>query len=127
MAKLICFVSMPFGQKPDARGAIIDFDAVYGELIAPAVESVGMQPLRADDELIGGLIHQATWERVILSDMALFDLSTGNANVLYELGVRHATRRSGTLIMFENASRIPFDVAMLRAFQYRVDSSGRPA
>ena len=32
----LCFVLMPFGRKPDAGGTIIDFDAVYQDVIAPA-------------------------------------------------------------------------------------------
>jgi hypothetical protein len=28
---------MPFGQKPAAGGAVIDFNAVYQELISPAI------------------------------------------------------------------------------------------
>ena len=35
----LCFVHMPFGQKPDASGATVDFDAVYRDLIAPAIEA----------------------------------------------------------------------------------------
>jgi hypothetical protein len=29
---------MPFGTKPDGTGASVDFDAVYRDLIAPAIE-----------------------------------------------------------------------------------------
>jgi hypothetical protein len=41
----LCFVLMPFGQKPSAGGATIDFDAVYKELIAPAIDRAGLEPL----------------------------------------------------------------------------------
>src|SRR5712691_2489763 len=44
----LCFILMPFGQKPAAGGAIIDFDAVYQELISPAIGEAGLEPLRAD-------------------------------------------------------------------------------
>lgn len=40
----LCFVLMPFGKKPDAAGALIDFDAVYREVIAPAIRAAGMDP-----------------------------------------------------------------------------------
>jgi hypothetical protein len=53
MQKPLCFILMPFGKKPGAGGAIIDFDAVYGELIKPAVEAAGLVPLRADEEQAG--------------------------------------------------------------------------
>ena len=33
----LCFVLMPFGTKPDSSGALIDFDGVFSELVAPAI------------------------------------------------------------------------------------------
>jgi hypothetical protein len=53
----LCFVVMPFGVKPDGRGALVGFDAGYERLIAPAVTDAGLTPLRADQEIVGGLIH----------------------------------------------------------------------
>jgi hypothetical protein len=38
--KPLCFVLMPFGKKPDGSGRLVDFDAVYGDLIAPAIADV---------------------------------------------------------------------------------------
>ena len=58
MTRPLCFVLMPFGQKPDGTGQLIDFDAVYQELIAPAITSAGLEPLRADEERDGGIIHK---------------------------------------------------------------------
>ncbi|MGD2114277.1 MAG: hypothetical protein PVG07_04435, partial [Acidobacteriota bacterium] len=87
-ARPLCFVLMPFGEKPDAAGAVIDFDAVYEELIRPAVEAAGLEPLRADEERVGGIIHKPMFERLVLCDYAVADLTTANANVFYELGVR---------------------------------------
>ena len=37
MTRPLCFVLMPFGKKPDAAGCLVDFDAVYHDLIAPAI------------------------------------------------------------------------------------------
>ena len=84
---------MPFGRKPDAAGRVIDFDRVYGELIAPAIAEAELEPLRADEEQTGGIIHKPMFERLILCEYAVADLTTANANVFYELGVRHAVRR----------------------------------
>jgi hypothetical protein len=55
----LCFVLMPFGTKPAAGGATIDFDTVYKELIVSAIEQAGLEPLRADEEMTGGVIHMA--------------------------------------------------------------------
>ena len=42
MSRPLCFVLMPFGKKPGAGGAVIDFDAVYRELIEPAIEAADL-------------------------------------------------------------------------------------
>ena len=84
--------ALPFGRKPTSAGATVDFDAVYGELIAPGVDAAGLDPIRADQELTGGIIHTPMFERLILCEFAVADLTTANANVFYELGVRHAPR-----------------------------------
>ena len=92
MAHPLCFVLMPFGRKPDAAGRLVDFDAVYRELIAPAIADAKLEPLRADEEMTGGIIHKPMFERLILCEYAVADLTTANANVFYELGVRHVAR-----------------------------------
>jgi tetratricopeptide (TPR) repeat protein len=117
---------MPFGQKPDAAGAVIDFDAVYKDLIAPAIDSADLQPIRADEEMTGGIIHKPMFERLMLCEYAVADLTTANANVFYELGVRHAVRPWSTVLIFAEGSRLPFDVAYLRAVPYRLSPDGKP-
>jgi hypothetical protein len=92
MPQSLCFVLMPFGKKPGQAGSLIDFDSVYRELIAPAITAAGLEPLRADEEMTGGIIHKPMFERLILCEYAVADLTTANANVFYELGVRHAVR-----------------------------------
>lgn len=122
----LCFVLMPFGQKPDAGGAVINFDAVYRDVIAPAIRDADMEPLRADEEVTGGIIHKAMFERLILCEYAVADLTTANANVFYELGVRHAVRPWSTVALFAKGSRLPFDVTMLRAIPYTLTPAGTP-
>lgn len=126
MNKPLCFVLMPFGKKPDAAGALIDFDAVYQELIKPAIEEADLEPLRADEEMTGGIIHKPMFERLILCEFAVADLTTANANVFYELGLRHAVRGWSTALIFGEGSRLPFDVALLRAMPYRLSAAGLP-
>jgi hypothetical protein len=118
---------MPFGRKPDAAGRLVDFDAVYQDLIAPAVAAANLEPLRADEELTGGIIHKPMFERLLLCEYAVADLTTANANVFYELGVRHAARAWSTVLIFASGgSQLPFDVAPLRAMPYKVTAAGVP-
>ena len=127
MARPLCFVLMPFGRKPDAAGRTVDFDSVYQELIAPAIAQADMEPLRADEEMTGGIIHKPMFERLILCDYAVADLTTANANVFYELGLRHAVRKWSTVLIFaEGGSQLPFDVAPLRALPYKLTPAGTP-
>ncbi|MGB8719323.1 MAG: hypothetical protein WCD46_08425, partial [Desulfobacterales bacterium] len=87
MSLPLCFVLMPFGKKPATAGALVDFDAVYAQLIAPAVAAAGLEPIRADEEAAGGIIQKPMFERLLLCPFAVADLTTANANVFYELGV----------------------------------------
>ncbi len=127
MPKPLCFVLMPFGQKPGAGGAVIDFDAVYRDLIKPAVDAASLTPLRADEEQAGGIIHKPMFERLILCDFAVADLTTANANVFYELGVRHAVKPATTVLLFAaGGTRLPFDLAPLRTLMYQLGADGKP-
>ncbi|NUU18494.1 DUF4071 domain-containing protein [Cellulomonas humilata] len=110
---------MPFGTKPDpAQGAPIDFNRVYDAAIRPGVVAAGMEPIRADEEELGGIIHKAMFERLLLCEFAVADLTTSNANVLYELGIRHAARPRSTLTLFAAHKPLPFDVNLLRTVRY---------
>jgi hypothetical protein len=117
---------MPFGTKGSARRRI-HFDDVYGEVIKPAVEGAGMQCVRADEEQAGGIIHRPMFERLLLCEFAVADLSLANANVFYELGIRHAVRPWSTVLVFQKDSRLPFDVGPLRGLPYRLGPDGKPA
>lgn len=123
----LCFVLMPFGRKPTIGGGIIDFDAVYEKLIAPAIQGAELEPLRADKETAGGIIHKPMYERLILCKYAVADLTTANANVFYELGLRHAVRRKSTVLLFaRDAGQLPFDAGPLRALPYSLGKDGKP-
>jgi tetratricopeptide (TPR) repeat protein len=127
MSAPLCFVLMPFGDKTDAAGKIIKFDEVYKQVIQPAIADAGMMPLRADEELTRGTIHKPMYERLILCDFAVADLTTANANVFYELGIRHAVRAGATVLLFAAGGRLPFDAAPLRSVPYDLTESGVPA
>ena len=75
----LCFVLMPFGTKPDPGSNVtIKFDAIYQEVIRPAIEAAGLKAIRADEERVGGIIHKPMFERLILCDFAVADLTTAN-------------------------------------------------
>lgn len=118
---------MPFGQKRHELGHIIDFDAVYKDMIAPAIAAANLEPIRADEERVGGAIHKPMFERLLLCEYAVADLTGANPNVYYELGVRHARRPHSTVLLFCEGTKLPFDIALLRGMFYSVDETGAPS
>lgn len=119
--KPLCFVLMPFKKKPDPTGGKdIDFDRIYETAIKPAIEEAGMKSIRADQEKTGGIIHKPMFERLLLCDFAVADLTTANANVFYELGVRHTARPATTVTIFAEKQPIPFDINFLSSLPYEL-------
>lgn len=118
LMKPVCFVIMPFGKKKDADGKMIDFDKIYREFIYPAIEVAKMESVRADEETVNGIIHKPMYERLLLCDYAVADLTTSNANVLYELGIRHAVKPFTTINVYATGSKLPFDVNGVRCLPY---------
>jgi hypothetical protein len=114
---------MPFGKKKDEKGQEINFDLIYKDLIQPAIEEAGMEAVRADEEMVSGFIHKPMYERLLLCEYAIADLTTANANVFYELGVRHAARPHHTLSIFSENTTLPFDVRPLRSYPYKMDKN----
>jgi tetratricopeptide (TPR) repeat protein len=122
----LCFVLMPFGKKMDAAGRVTNFDSVYEKIIAPAVARAGLEPIRADEEKIGGTIHKPMFERLMLCHYAVADITGANPNVFYELGIRHAMRPRSTVIVFGEGTVLPFDIALVRGLSYKTDGAGEP-
>src|SRR5215471_10525994 len=117
----LCFVDMPFGQKPDLKsGVVVDFDQIYNKAIKPAIEECGLEALRGDEERTGGIIHGAMFARLLLAEFVVADLTLANPNVFYELGIRHAAKPFTTVPIFANVSALPFDVALVRAVGYQL-------
>jgi len=120
----LCFILIPFGKKKDAKGRVIDFDLIYHDFIKKAVEQAGLEPIRADEELLGGTIHKPMFERLILCEFAIADLTSLNPNVFYELGVRHAIRGQTTIPIFAFDAELPFDLKMERTIPYKLSQEG---
>ena len=127
------FVVMPFGKKevpkkpctdlpphPTAKDEAlkVDFNAVYQELFKPALEAAGLQPFRADDEEAAGDILKDMFAELVTADFVLADISILNANVFYELGIRHTVGPRGVICLHAGWADRPFDVAPQRTFKY---------
>jgi hypothetical protein len=95
MSKKNCFVVMGFGKKVDFEtGKEFDLDMTYKNVIKPAVEAAGVECVRADEITHAGVIDVPMYERILDADLVIADISTGNRDAIYELGVRHAATPS---------------------------------
>jgi Flp pilus assembly protein TadD len=127
-----CFVIMPFGKKK-VGDKEVDFDFIYDHVFKPAVESVDLPeggrlvPRRTDHDYFSGLISQEMFEYIEYSRFALADVSGLNANVFYELGVRHRAHESGTAIFRQETAPPPFDIGQVKAFPYEYEPESKVA
>jgi len=121
-----CFVIMPFGKKKDVDGSEVDFDDVYHNLIEKAVESLGMDCERCDEIVDTGSIHLKMFNGIFEADVAVVDITSLNANVFYELGVRHALNKHVTLVIRkQNNLPPPFNINGLNVFGYEMDNEDK--
>jgi tetratricopeptide (TPR) repeat protein len=122
------FVAMPFGTKPGADGKDIDFNRVYAEYIAPALEAAGLTVFRADQEQRAGDIRTDMFQELLVADLVVADLTIDNPNVWYELGVRHALRARGVVLVCGGQVTTAFDLYTDRKLRYALkDGAPDPA
>jgi hypothetical protein len=102
----------------DGKGNEIDFNKVAGELISPALAAIGAEGRETLDIFESGNIRFDMFRRLLTADIVVADLSISNANVYYELGIRHALREHGTVMIRCDADSFPFDLQTDRYFTY---------
>jgi hypothetical protein len=127
MPKPFCFMIMPFGKKPTqaeaGRGVPeIDFNALWDHGFAPTLIGLGYEPVRADQDT-GALIVTQMLERLYFADLVLADMTIPNGNVYYEVGIRHASREKGCVLLAADWSKQLFDVAQIRTVRYPLTDS----
>ncbi len=118
------FVAMPFGVKKDSQGNEIDFNRVYAELIKPALEAAGLEVFRADEEQRAGGILPDMFQELLIADLVVADLTIDNPNVWYELGVRHALRARGVVLICGGQVTTAFDLYTDRKLRYGIKNGG---
>jgi hypothetical protein len=119
-SRVDCFVMMPFAE---------EFDRIYHDAIRPgallAAERVGisMSVTRADEYTLPSHITRDIVEMLFRCSCAVADLTDGNPNVFYELGVAHAMGDK-TLMITQDVERLPFDLRNYRVLAYSSDDAG---
>lgn len=118
--KPVCFVIMGFGEKPDyPRNRTLNLDKSYENIIKPAATKAGYTCIRCDEIKHSGLIDDPMYRNLLEAELVIADITTLNANAMYELGIRHAVRPFSTIIIAQEEEKIPFDTNHILVFPYK--------
>jgi len=95
-------------------------DDVMNHVLLPALSN-SFEIIRADKIVKPGSITQDVIEHVYESDLVVADLTGLNANVMYEVGIRHSFNRP-IIQIAQNGQKLPFDIASERMIFFDVTS-----
>ncbi len=96
-----------------------DFDKVESDLIKPAMKELGLSGGTTGEVFEAGDIREDMFSELLLADIVIADITIYNANVFYELGIRHALRDKRTiLIKCAGYDETPFDIIGYRYVSY---------
>jgi hypothetical protein len=114
------FVIRGFGTKKDSGGNSVDFELVHATLIEPALKRCDMAGGTTAQEVDAGNIRADMFALILEADIVICDITVHNANVFYELGVRHALRKKHTILIKGDPSNdtTPFDLSTDRYLKY---------
>jgi hypothetical protein len=116
-----CFIVMPITTPEtlvSAYGSDREhFHHVLEHLFVPAVEKAGLTAIRP---LAQGadVIHAEIIKNIEQADVVLCDISSLNANVFFELGIRTALNKPVCVVKDELTNKIPFDTGIINHHTY---------
>lgn len=124
---LTCFIVGPIGDRLEPLGTEgrmrhENASQMWENVFEPACAAFGLAPVRADKIAEAGEIPEQIFTYLRDADVVIADLTGGNANVMYELGLRH-TRDKITIQIGEH-ERLPFDVNTIRTVKFKRSEAG---
>jgi nucleoside 2-deoxyribosyltransferase len=111
------FMIMPFAEA---------FTGIYTDVIRPLVKDLGLSITRGDEfSSVNGSIIEEVWSALNNCQFVIAEITGGNDNVFYELGIAHTLNKPAILITQATApEKVPFDIRHLRYIQYENTASG---
>lgn len=108
-----CFFVMPFDNS---------FDLVYGTLRKDLTDA-GYICSRVDEVPKSIPIISKILKEIAESQFIIVDITNGNANVFYELGISHSFKDAQNILLIKRKdSKVAFDVLHLTYFEYENDN-----
>jgi hypothetical protein len=109
-----CFVMMPFRS---------EYDALYTEVLEPAIKSVHLDPLRVDIEHLVGNVVNAIRSAATTCVCGVAVLTEVRPNVTYEIGLMHGQNKPVVIVCeflphSEVLPELPYDLRVDRVIGY---------
>jgi hypothetical protein len=111
------FMIMPFAAS---------FSGLYTDIIKPLMAEMKLTILRGDEfNSSRGVIVEEVWAALNACRFVIAEISGGNDNVFYELGIAHTLNKPAILITrTTQPEEVPFDIRHLRYIQYKNTAAG---
>jgi hypothetical protein len=90
---------------------------VYNAAVAAATPH-HMNVIKATEEVAGGLVIDHVYDKVLMAGLMIADLTSRDANVLFEVGIAHALGKE-VILVTQDLQHVPFDVRNQRTLVYR--------
>lgn len=117
-----CFIITPIGEKNSEIFRHIQ--GVINAVIKPLLEGYGFDDIKAAHEIDEpGSINNQLINRILEDDLVIANLTTNNANVMYELAIRHSTAKP-VIHICQDGTKLPFDLSNERTIFYTNDFMG---
>lgn len=109
--KKTCFIICPLGDKTSETR--IKSNTFLKYIFEPVLSSYDYKAFRADQISDVGIITTQIIKYIIESPLVIADLTDLNANVFYELAIRHAVGKPYIQVI-SKGQKIPFDISSVR-------------
>jgi hypothetical protein len=111
------FMIMPFAAS---------FSGIYVDIVKPLMAELKLTIVRGDEfNSTRGVIMEEVWAALNACRFVIAEISGGNDNVFYELGIAHTLNKPAILITQSKAADgVPFDVRHLRYLRYENTAAG---